>query len=83
LSERLFAARLDLVRALDDKHAQAGRLSAGDQAPYGSKESGRPPSEDDIRADALKTLQDVVAEHSKQEPDVAQPLLQVARFEAK
>jgi len=57
LSTRLFAARLDLVRALDEKHAKPGGFAAGDQAPYGDA----PPSEDDIRADALKTLQEVVA----------------------
>jgi type I restriction enzyme R subunit len=57
LSTRLFAARLDLVRALDEKHAKPGGFAAGEQAAYGDA----PPSEDDIRADALKTLQEVVA----------------------
>jgi type I restriction enzyme R subunit len=57
LSTRLFAARLDLVRALDDKRAKSGGFAAGEQAPYGDA----PPSEDDIRADALKTLQEVVS----------------------
>jgi type I restriction enzyme R subunit len=57
LSTRLFAARLDLVRALDDKRGKSGGFAAGDQAPSGDA----PPSEDDIRADALKTLQEVVA----------------------
>ena len=50
-------ARLDLVRALDEKRAKSGGFAAGEQAPYGDA----PPSEDDIRADALKTLQEVVA----------------------
>lgn len=57
LSTRLFAARLDLVRALDDKRGKSGGFAAGEQALYGDA----PPSEDDIRADALKTLQEVVA----------------------
>src|SRR4051812_48214660 len=60
LSERLFAARLDLVRALDDKHVKAGGFSAGEQATFDAGE-GAPPSEDEIRADALKTLQDTVS----------------------
>jgi type I restriction enzyme R subunit len=57
LSARLFAARLDLVRALDEKKSKSGGFSAGEQAAYGDA----PPGEDDIRADALKTLQEVVA----------------------
>jgi type I restriction enzyme R subunit len=62
LSHRLFAARLDLVRALDAKHGKPGGFSAGDQTPYESGDSvGPPPSEDDIRADALKVLQEAVA----------------------
>jgi type I restriction enzyme R subunit len=59
LSERLFAARLDLVRALDDKHAKAGGFSAAEQTPFDAGK-GAPPREDEIRADALKTLQDTV-----------------------
>lgn len=57
LSERLFAARLDLVRALDEKKTKAGGFSAGEQASYGDA----PPNEDDIRSYLLKTLQEVVA----------------------
>ena len=59
LSERLFAARIDLVRALDEKAHKVGGLSEGQQAPYGSGD-GSPPSEVAIQADALKTLQDTV-----------------------
>jgi type I restriction enzyme R subunit len=59
LSERLFAARLDLVRALDQKHGKAG-LSERPQSPLKSAEADDPPSEEHIRADALKTLQDTV-----------------------
>ena len=59
LSERLFAGRVDLVRALDEKHAKAGGLSSGEQTAYTSGEE-RPPSEGEIRASAAKTLQDVV-----------------------
>jgi type I restriction enzyme R subunit len=62
LSERLFAARLDLVRALDDKRAKADGVGEGDAPPYeapGAPEA--PPSEADIRADTLKTLRETVA----------------------
>jgi type I restriction enzyme R subunit len=58
LSERLFAGRLDLVRALDDKHAKAG-LSDTPQTAFQNDE-GTPPSEPEIRASAAKTLQDIV-----------------------
>lgn len=62
LSERLFAARLDLVRALDEKHAKPDGFSAGEQKPYAPPEEQEAlPSEDSIRADALKALQDTVA----------------------
>lgn len=61
LSHRLFAARLDLVRALDEKHSKPGGFSAGDQTPYESADSVAPPSEGDIHADALKVLQNAVA----------------------
>lgn len=62
LSARLFAARFDLVHALDEKHKKAGGFSAGEQAPYEAVGGDRsPPSEDDIRADALKVLQETVA----------------------
>ena len=60
LSERLFAARLDLVRALDDKGAKADGFAEG-SAPFeaqGARET--PPSEADINADARKTLQEIV-----------------------
>ena len=57
LSTRLFGARLDLVRALDEKRAKSGGFAADGQAAYGDA----PPSEDIICADALKTLQEVVA----------------------
>jgi type I restriction enzyme R subunit len=59
LSERLFAARIDLVRGLDEKKAKQGGFSAGDQQPY-DPEGDTPPSEEAMRADALKTLQDTV-----------------------
>ncbi|WPO42035.1 DEAD/DEAH box helicase family protein [Tardiphaga sp. 42S5] len=62
LSERLFAARLDLVVALDKKKQKADGFSAGDQEAYEASEAGdKPPSEDDIRADALTTLQEIIA----------------------
>jgi type I site-specific restriction endonuclease len=59
LSERLFAGRVDLVRALDEKQAMAAGFSAGDQTPYQAGDEA-PPSEADIRASAAKTLQDIV-----------------------
>lgn len=59
LSERLFAGRVDLVRALDEKHAKADGFAAGAQTPYELGDDA-PPSEPDIRASAAKTLQEIV-----------------------
>jgi type I restriction enzyme R subunit len=59
LSERLFASRIDLVRALDEKAGKPDGLSAGAQAAY-SASGEPPPSEAVIREGALKTLQDTV-----------------------
>jgi type I restriction enzyme R subunit len=59
LSERLLAGRVDLVRALDDKWAKVGGVSAGGRTPYDAG-GDTPPSEPDIRASAAKTLQDIV-----------------------
>ena len=59
LSERLFAARIDLVRALDEKGGKAEGLSEAQQTPYASGEEA-PPSEAVIRDGALRTLQDTV-----------------------
>jgi type I restriction enzyme R subunit len=59
LSERLFAARIDLVRALDEKSSKPDGLSEGKQAPYAPGDES-PPSEAVIQAGALKTLQDTV-----------------------
>lgn len=62
LSARLFAARLDLIRALDEKNTKGGGFSARDQDKYDAGGSdATPPSEDDIRADVLKTLRDTLA----------------------
>jgi type I restriction enzyme, R subunit len=55
LSERLFAARIDLVRALDQK-----RGKPDDQKPDDPGHGDEPPSEAEIHAHALKTLQDTV-----------------------
>lgn len=60
LSERLFAARLDLVRALDDRAAQPDGFSAGGQQPYDAG-GDTPPDEDEIRDTALKVLRETVA----------------------
>jgi type I restriction enzyme R subunit len=59
LSERLFAARLDLVRALDEKQEKVGGFSEKGGTPYQASPEA-PPSEEAIRADALQTLQDTV-----------------------
>jgi type I restriction enzyme, R subunit len=59
LSERLFAARLDLIGALDKKHATTGELGEAPQTSYQAGDDA-PQSEAEIRADALKTLQDAV-----------------------
>jgi type I restriction enzyme, R subunit len=59
LSERLFAARIDLVRALDEKGGKAEGLSEGLQTPYASGDEA-PPNEAVIRDGAMRTLQDTV-----------------------
>ncbi len=59
LSERLFAARLDLVRALDEKRSQTDGM-AEDAAPYDAGD-GAPPSEDEVRADAVAQLRETIA----------------------
>lgn len=61
LSERLFAARLDLVMALDGKSDdRPPGLESSEQASY-QAQGGGSPSEADIRADALRTLQEMVS----------------------
>jgi type I restriction enzyme, R subunit len=50
---------LDLVRALDEKHTIAGAVLPGNPSSHDAQE-GAPPSEQEIRADAAKTLQDIV-----------------------
>ena len=45
LSERLFAARLDLVRALDEKQAKSKEFSEADQKPYVGDERGQAAAE--------------------------------------
>jgi type I restriction enzyme R subunit len=59
LSERLFAARIDLVRALNEKAGKPEGFSAGTQTPF-TATGEPPPSEAVIREGALKTLQDTV-----------------------
>lgn len=61
LSERLFAARLDLVRALDEKHFKEKEFAEVKQAPYDGGAEHLAPSEADIRANASKALQDTAA----------------------
>ncbi|MCQ8783756.1 DEAD/DEAH box helicase family protein [Mangrovibrevibacter kandeliae] len=60
LSERLFAARLDLVAALDAKR-EAPSGMAEDGAGYDAGGADDLPSETDVRDDALKELQETVA----------------------
>ena len=59
LSERLFTARLDLVRALDEKQGKAGGFGEKSNPPYQAGEDA-PPSEEEVRGSAMKTLQDTV-----------------------
>jgi type I restriction enzyme, R subunit len=62
LTERLFAARIDLVRALDEKLPKSPEFSEADQKPFKPTEVDiQPPSEQEIRAGALNTLQETVA----------------------
>jgi len=62
LSERLFAARIDLVRALDEKQSKSSEFSELDQKPYQpTGDQAPPPTEQEIRAEALNTLQGTVA----------------------
>jgi type I restriction enzyme R subunit len=61
LSERLFAARLDLVRALDEKKLKPNGL-AEDPTPFKApSDVALPPTEEDIRTDAVDVLRDTVA----------------------
>lgn len=59
LSERLFAARLDLVRALDEKRGNSGGLE-DEGAPFDAGGSA-PPSEQTVRADAVTQLRETIA----------------------
>jgi len=58
LSERLFAARLDLVRALD---RTPDGMSERAQEDYGDRGGEGVPTEAEVRADALKVLQETVS----------------------
>ena len=60
LGERLFAARLDLVRALDEKRVKTGGLAEAEQATYEAGDDA-PPSEAQIRTDAVEVLRETVA----------------------
>lgn len=60
LNERLFAARFDLVRALDEKQRlNVSGMAEPDQEGYGSGD-GKPLDEQTIRNDALDTLRSYV-----------------------
>lgn len=58
LSERLFAARLDLACALNRAEPPTEGFGAGEQSPYDAGDAA--PSEAEIQADALKTLKQMV-----------------------
>lgn len=60
LSERLFASRLDLVRALDEKREKLNGL-AEEGAPYEADGPDNPPAEEEVREDACRQLQETVA----------------------
>jgi len=62
LSERLFAARLDLVRALDKKRARPSGFAEGEQGGYHSGGLGdAPSSETEVRDAAAKVLRETIA----------------------
>jgi type I restriction enzyme R subunit len=62
LSARLFAARLDLVRALDDKGGLPDGFSAGAQEPFETPgETDAPLDEEKVRTDARTVLRETVA----------------------
>ncbi|RWP41742.1 DEAD/DEAH box helicase family protein [Mesorhizobium sp.] len=61
LSERLFAARLDLVRALDEKKRKSDGLAEDVTSFKVSGDVALPPTEEDIRTDAVDVLRDIVA----------------------
>ncbi|MBZ9842194.1 DEAD/DEAH box helicase family protein [Mesorhizobium sp. CA5] len=62
LSARLFAARLDLVRALDRKHELPNGFSEEKQQSFEAQiATHAPPSEEDVRASALTVLRETVA----------------------
>ena len=81
LSERLFAVRLDLVRALDDKHAKIGGFSAGARVVFEVGAGAAPPSEEEISNDALRTLQDIVGSLNLQNFLVRQHRRAVEKYE--
>lgn len=61
LSERLFAARLDLVMALEHQTDDTSGVESGEQEGYAAQGgSQNAPSVPEIRTDALKTLQEMV-----------------------
>ncbi len=59
LSERLFAARLDLVRALDERRVELDGFSAGEQEAFETG-SEAAPSESEVRDSALKVLRETI-----------------------
>ena len=61
LSERLFAARLDLVRALDEKRVRPGGFAEESEPYEASDERDAPLTEKQVRDDALTQLQETVA----------------------
>ncbi len=60
LSERLFAARLDLIRALDGQTDGSSGMSEGEHETYDVGSDSRPPTERAIRDMAATELREVV-----------------------
>ena len=83
LSARLFAARLDLVRAVDDKGGKAGGFAAPEQQPYEAPGSHvDPPSMEEVRASALAVLRETVAGLNLENFIVRQKRRMVEKYQA-
>ena len=62
ISERLFSARIDLVRALDEKQTRSREFTEADQKRFQAEGVDAPLlTEQEVRAGALNTLQETVA----------------------
>ncbi|WP_246679956.1 DEAD/DEAH box helicase family protein [Mesorhizobium sp. B1-1-9] len=83
LSARLFAARLDLVRALDEKDAKAGGFAMPEQQAYeASGNRVNPPTVEDVRTSALGVLRETVASLNLENFIVRQKRRTVEKYKA-